>query len=1339
MKLNSLEVHGFKSFAEKTVIEFTSGVTAIVGPNGCGKSNVVDAVKWVLGEQSIKSLRGREMTDVIFNGSERRPAMNMAEATLTFDNEDRTLDLDESEVAITRRLYRSGESDYLINHKSCRLRDVRELLMGTGLGPGGYSFMEQGKIDSVLASNPVDRRKVFEEAAGISRFRARRHEAELKLEKVDANLLRLADIIDELERRERSLKIQAGKAERYREASQRARELQAKVAVHRFRENRRAQIEIEKLLDERRGRRDELGTARDEKRGAYDEINEQLAEVNEALSLERETAADIRAREKGAREMAEFHRRHLEDLVTRAEGREHEIHELEKDLELSAGESEQQSADQASLDVAVKQKRERVAEMAQEVGELRKSAHASESQIRAAGEQFDALVRRRTEVERETARREADETRWRDETARADERLEELEREVERLQADILSAKKSSEASHDSLRGKREKLAQSESEVESQRDTMREAEEAQRLAVAERSRVESRREVLQGHILRHEGLEEGVRKLLAARKAKSDFLPGCKGLLLDLIAVERSQANAIEAALGDAAQALVVETVAEAMDGARVLQKNGKGRAAFLPLECFEGANDAQVSLPAGVSIREGLSAADTKRLEGLLKALIGGVMVCEFDELENELSRGAKSAKLIATRRGDLVREGRLFRWGGASNAQGLLAVRSELEELEEAAVRSQREVARIKSSLADLEDARERADGALKSLRQEAREEEGRVHALNHEWKGLEASRERLEAERARLTSQRQNSESKLATLAQARELAMVGLAELEARLKGAEESRAATLQDRDSSRESLDSSAGQLEIHRVELASDEQRLQGLNSSLSHLTERHSRASRGITRYRDELTAFAADRDRSAKLAQEEKAKSSELQTEGEAIVERTKAKENDVAEVRSRHEIVGKEIRDVERAFEEAAEAFHAADVQANEIRVNQENLVSHVRAELEVDLAELESRQEAEAADAAAAEGGSPGESGDELDGRETEAETEPEVDWAAVEAELNELKDRLRRLGNVNLAAIDDLDEVQERLEFLVAQRNDLVHSKQQLGRVLGNIEEESTRLFRETFDNVRREFQLTFRKLFGGGKADIVLTDPDNILESGIEITARPPGKEMRSIELLSGGERTLTAVSLLFSIIRSHPCPCCLMDEVDAALDEDNTERFGQLLDEFYERTQFILITHSRRTMARADVLFGVTMGERGVSRPVAVRFEDVDDHGNIAGENSRRKRPPAKPSSPRPDQDGGAANSAGKSTSPGPGENPGFTDSGRNGHANGSGSSDEPQSQGGLEAPGSEVIVEVSEAAAPDDEGGQVFPASDPRSLDRERHLQGNTEPEQSAEEGA
>ncbi len=1249
MKLKSLELFGFKSFADRTVFDMDQSMTTVVGPNGCGKSNTIDAVKWVLGEQSARSLRGREMMDVIFNGTDRRPAAGMAEVTLYFDNEDGTLPREETDVAVSRRLYRSGESEYLINGSNCRLKDVRELFMGTGLGPGGYGFMEQGKIDSVLASNPTERRRVFEEAAGISRFRARRHEAELKLDKVGANLLRLADIISELERQERSLKLQAGKARNYKELQGKVRELQAQVALHHFHRNDTLSAGLGAELEEQTAGRQEVVDARDQSRKDADAAESEFRKMSDGLARVRERAAELNAAEAAAKEMVVFQEQHLETLDRQASGRSEEITELSVDVHRTSQDKAEASDKVGEVEIEAKRLADELARIEEAVASLSSQWQTAESSFSEANNALQQLREEQSRSEQGRSRRETSQRHWAEREGEAAVHLEKLneelggaEAELARQRGELEIQKGQSQESHASLEKAKGALDQLLEEKQTTDTRRRELDR-------EWSRMKTRREVLQSHVDRGEGLAEGVRAVLQHHDKDPSFLPGCQGILLDLMTVERSSASLVEGALGELLQAVVVETTDEALEGCRFMKEHGKGRVTFCVLEAF---GESKSTLPQGVS-------AGDDRVCRVLGNLMGGWAVVSPTEMQARIESGSMDGVVVSTD-GETVRDGRLFATQPGGGDAGLVAVRSELIELGESVEKTAQQLETINTELSRLESHEAAVSQEVSDATEHCLKSDGNVARGEQELDVYSAQLARLEKERARQQAVRDQALSEIKALADEAAAETEQLTLFQETMTEADEKFGAADVSRIDLKSRLDMATAHRESLRLQAVTAEQQLHSQRSNVRHLQDRHEKAKSTIERYTSELEGFADDRKESLRRLEEARGRSEGFESTSQSIQAEIDDWTGKVEGVQEQHQRAVQVQRQLELAYEKAAESVHGLEMRLNEVRVNQENLVDHIREDLELELSELHEDYAPE------------------------------DVDWEAIESNLEALRDRLRRIGNVNLSAIDDLAMVQERLEFLLAQRGDLHHSRQQLSQILEDIEKESTRLFMETFNSVREHFKLTFRQLFGGGTADISLVDEENILESGIEIVARPPGSKLQTITLLSGGQRTMTAVALLFSIIRAHPCPICLLDEVDAALDEDNTERFCSMLGEFVDNTQFLLITHSRRTMAMADVLFGVTMAERGVSRHVGVRFEDLDEKGNIQGA-ANEERPSEAATRGGRGREAAIQNAA---------QDPAPSGTGR--------MSDRDHPMKGA----SEVVVEINEAAASDADGGAAAP---------------------------
>jgi chromosome segregation protein len=1178
MRLTKLDIHGFKSFADRTEFAFEGGLTGVVGPNGCGKSNVLDSVKWILGEQRPTSLRGQEMTDVIFNGTDRRSPMGMAEGSLHFDNVDRVLPIEEDTVVVTRRLFRSGEGEYLINKKPVRLKDVRNLFLGTGLVPGGYAFMEQGKIDSILASNAVDRRRIFEEAAGISRFRVRQREVELKLAKVGENLLRLVDIIEEVDRQLRSLKVHAGKARSYLEVQGRLKELQTKANLHRFHLALLETSEVDNRILIATGERDLCILDRDRLRTSHAEVEEEMRVANESLATVRANVAELAAQVEAARQRVTFHRQHEDELTSRIERKKGEVEaktsesaRLRQDLVVATRERHDLAHDQERLR----------ADLVARESDL-EAARAEEAALEAALAEGVALqqacLREISDLANEETRLSTTVSHLEEEIARLDSARTRREEERARFEAECRE-KRGQEGDHaQALADGRERLQAAEQDAEASEKTAgARADEVRRLE-GELARVESRAEVLDAAIHKREGLDEGPRAILAKKKEDQAFLPGFRGLLSDLFEVDLSEARAVEAALGDAASALVVETVAEALAGIEFLRGGLHGGATFVPLECFDA-----------VLVRDlnGIRPSDPT-IARVLSALIGGIRIVKADALVAELARGP--SPLLVSAEGAVVREGRVFVHPRGRGKPGAVMHQAELKLL-----RSRGQVIR-----AELDSARTRLQQALdETERWRATMKDASVALLRQEGDAvrLEQELQRIEGEIARLGGLDREDEARRGLAASGRAEAMRDLAALEVARRDVEDRSVRIENDLRARREEVAEKGATLrrlseavQSARVEQARAQERLDSKVLIEQHLTDAIRAAEEALGSAVREIGEDQERRETARQAAADESAAAQALETKQHSAKDSALAEESRVQAIRGRMDSVAGELRVLETNLDAANERLATERGRHTELKTVMTGLVERSREELSVDLSQL----------------------------YETWSD-DPAEDWDQVTSQVQELKDRLTRLGNVNLAAIDELAAVEQRSEFLHREKEDLDRSQASLTEVLKSIEKQSSSLFLETFNTVREHFVVIFRKLFNGGKAEILLEDETKPLECGIEIKARPPGKELRSITLLSGGERTMTAVALLFAILRSNPAPCALLDEVDAALDEDNTERFGRMLDEFIGKTQFIIVTHSKRTMDKADLLVGVTMPERGVSRRVAVKLTQIAADGTI------------------------------------------------------------------------------------------------------------------------
>jgi chromosome segregation protein len=1192
--LKGLELVGFKSFADRTRFEFPPGITVIVGPNGSGKSNVVDAVKWVLGEQSIKSLRGKEMADVIFNGSGSRGILNTAECTLTFDNSKRVLAIDSPEVHITRRVYRSGEGEYLINRQVCRLRDIRELFSGTGAATEAYSVIEQGKVDVLLQSSPKERRIIFEEAAGISRFKVKKVESLRRLERVEQNLLRLADIVDEVDNQLRTLRRQAGKAQRYRESTERLRHLRLCAAARDWRgvHARRALLEsaigrlrseitataaqIESLETQILQYEREQGALAD----AVREAESQTAQQRERIVAREATIELERSRLRDLERERDEQRARYALLAARAGGLELERHQAEEQWTAAQRErsaiqerlrQQQQAAAQMEAQVEVLRKtsdRQRSAYM-----NLMRTGAAVSSQITGCEKQYAAAIEalrqaraRGAEVRAQlAAHAEARQTQTRV-LAEIDAELHERQETASRAQAELRD------------------IGRRHSDAGEQLARLRERHSAAR----ERSAV------LQELEDRLEGVGSAAKELLfLSRQDSSGPYAQIKGLVADLLHVTMESAPLIDAALGPVAQSLVV-TSGKALH--ELLEKNDvrlTSRVGLVRLDAPQANSWLDVldlSDAPGVLGRADRFVDCEADLRPLVQRLLGRTWIVENRGRAMELAQGPAMGVQLVTLAGEVIGPDGLLALGPMQTAAGLLSRRSELRllrqqssELERQIRQQQSEVAALKTQVEDQTARVERRMAEKLEIQHRAAEVRGELKELAHREADCRQQLADLDAELATIAREQQQAETALTA---AREQ----LAAIEQELAAMDEASGALSQQIAEVEQERRAEQQGATASEVALAKANEQVARLELVLSQLNDSQQERRRVLGEH-DEQLARLEERRRAVEaviLERESELAASYLSKE------RHEAERNVIdgrlAELGQAREQIGLSCQGLRRQLHDLEAELHRSELAAREIELEMGSLASRLREDYQLELSEI--------AD----------------DPQWTDERERDEL-----EAEVAELRRKINQMGAVNLEALDELEELSQRHAHLSGQYQDLVQAKSALEHIIGRINADSRRLMAETFETVRGHFQELFAKLFGGGHADIVLEEGVDILESGIEIVARPPGKEPRSISLLSGGEKTLTCVALLLAVFRSRPSPFCVLDEVDAALDEANIERFVGVLKEFLTWTQFIIVTHSKRTMTCAHTLYGVTMQESGVSKRVSVRFEDVSETGEI------------------------------------------------------------------------------------------------------------------------
>lgn len=1291
--LKSLELFGFKSFADRTRFDFSTGITSVVGPNGSGKSNVVDALKWILGDQSAKSLRGKEMTDVIFNGSASRKPSAYAEATITFDNASGWLPSDAQEVQIGRRIWRNGDAEYLLNRATARLKDIKDLFMGTGAGTAAYSIIEQGRVDQILQANPTSRRAVFEEAAGISRFKARKVEAQRKLERVAQNLERLTDIVDEVEAQLNSTRNQAAKAAKFREVSVGLKQWWHGLAADDFR-HLTAELEvIEAGLASSGQRIDELMEQQRQIESREAAFDAELSQLDDRLR-------EVDRREAAAREVIAGNETTIQHQTARLSEIEGELSRLQKQ-QLILGRRVQETRDE------IKIQQQRLTDFEIEHAENRQRIAAHDEQLQLA---VKSLSDRRQQLEQDRTRRleltkavssasstvttlraallavQAAQAKLQSQLNLLDGTLAEQELERDKCLTRVDESVQTQTTAQQALRAaqsRRHSLLGEQDEAKQRLAEMRER----------RSAALARKSLLEDLELRQEGLGIGVKDILnRARTSPHPPWNSVVGSVADLLDVDLEHAALLEVALGPRAQLIVLreyQSLLDYLNQGTVLLTNRVGFVAipdraisqpiptsvsqsrFIHLQ-FDPTSLPDLSGEAGVVMRADKLVLSDRGTTGLAAALLADTWIVRTMEDAVRLamkSREARpDAKLESTEPDDgaihsrslgsrfspalrfVTLQGELLEANGAlyvgtiRSETALLSRRSELRRIKNDLIELDRDIASEETALQAVYQSLTGADSELEALAAELDYANQRLSDLKADLAAHDQTLDRLRRERQSLTSQLQSGDteqlrcqSELKTAEEHAATIEHELQELEARLAAsADELQATELQfqqleqQRTANQLDLVKQGEQLEALRISASRFEDDLRQRMAQYEEAERRHAASIAKRQQIELQILNTRAARDEQLLAAETIQAEAAVLQSDKLALrVERSR---------------LGEQELDIRRERRELSERRHSDEIRVRDMKHALTTLDERLDEEYQLKLTDvvasgvsayqmlLEERSERAA-----------GKSGAESKSKTADSETEDDPDSSSavtqsvlrtsestfaelrpeIEARVNRLRKQLKLMGSVNTDSLRDLEMLETRFEQLSTQLQDLVEAKNTLEDIIRKINAESKRLFAETFDTIRANFQNLFRQVFGGGEGDIVLEDPDDVLDCGIDIAARPPGKELRSISLLSGGEKTMTAIALIMAIFQSKPSPYCILDEVDAALDEANVERFTSVVKAFQQSTQFIVITHHKRTMTVADVLYGVTMEESGVSKRMSVRFEDVSDDGNFRTPN--------------------------------------------------------------------------------------------------------------------
>lgn len=1178
MYFKRIEMHGFKSFAEPVVIEFHKGITCVVGPNGSGKSNISDAIRWVLGEQSPKMLRGGKMEEVIFSGTASRKSRGMAEVTLVIDNAEGELPIDYNEVAITRRMFRSGESEYSINNNPCRLRDIRELIMDTGIGVDGYSLIGQGKISDIISNKTESRREIFEEAAGIVMYRTKKAEAERKLSSASANLERVNDIIGEIEGRIDGLREDSEKAREYIELRDRNKELEINITLKNIENLEEKQQGLTRDLREQQAKLEET-------RGKKDDLDKRLAETQSK-------SASLQAMLDESREKLMQGNEEINGLISKEKINEERLKAI-------AGSRQRLKQEAAAL-------REKLQKENANADEVRKTSSQAKQEL----EEIKKAIQEKTEQhlsaarQMESAAQEAD--RCKDEIFQAHSSisaqkgemlsLENLKETLQSRERQVIAEKNSNEDSNretlDMLgrlrsekKEKEEQLKQTKKSLEQKREAAAgKAREERGLSSQveslriESSRLSARKKTIEEMEHNYEGYNYAVRFIMKAG------ISGILGTVAELIEVPRGFETAIETALGAALQNIVCTDDKSAQNAIARLKQQKAGRLTFLPVSSIRGGRGRGEEI---LRSEEGFRGLGTdcvtfdEKYRNVLEYLLGRVAVIDTMEHAVRLSKKAAGFRFV-TLEGEIINAGGAITGGRYKNkTANLLERKAEIGDLEQ--------------KLREMEREKSESSRRLESLRLEIQEGETAERLLNEDQRKLEMELSGMESELTALENSLNNLkahggkwEKELETIRSERESAGSMIAELEKKIRKLEETAAEKerqagrmLDDYEKKKAEAEKINQEITTFRIEAGACESKKAGADEM----------AERIRILIRD-LEFDLQDREKQARHLETEK---EELETGHTDIAAAVKEKQETVS--------------NLQEYLDQLAEEKDSAGKQAETLAFEKESL--------ERQLASFQDQKYEMEIKAAK---------------NETQLDTYKEKLWEDFEIsyiqamefkkqdfvmssavkENRSIKNRMKELGEVNIGAIAEYETVSERYEFLTGQRQDILEAAGSLNRIIADMDKTIRQRFKESFDQTVFHFEKVFTELFGGGHAELRLEDETNPLESEISITAQPPGKKLQNINLLSGGEKTMTAIALMFAVLRTKPTPFCILDEVEAALDDANIERFAKYLKTF-EKIQFTLVTHQKTTMEYADVLYGVTMPEQGISRVLSLNLAET------------------------------------------------------------------------------------------------------------------------------
>ncbi len=1183
MYLKSIEVHGFKSFANKITFKFHNGITGIVGPNGSGKSNVADAVRWVLGEQRIKQLRGASMQDVIFSGTEMRKPLGYAYVAITLDNSDHQLAIDYDEVTVSRRLYRSGESEYMLNGTACRLKDVNELFYDTGIGKEGYSIIGQGQIDKILSGKPEERRELFDEAAGIVKFKRRKYAAQKKLEDEKQNLVRVNDILAELEKQTGPLEKQAEKARVYLRKKEELKNLDVNVFLLENVRVREQLVEVEGKLQIAAGDLQETTDRYESIKEEYERIQGRIEQLDQEIEAARATLTDtgvMRSKLEGEinvlKEQIHSAEGNEEHLQNRIRSISEQLSERDKERDAILADKKETDDKLSALEEERMQARELLEQTQREIEELNNNiengkntiidALNNRATIKSKLGRFDTMFEqvniRKAELNSRLLRAKSDE-------AEQTETIKKLEEEFEAVTAAIKELTEQQELMDERLAGVREELAGKDQKL---RDT-------QILYHQQKSKLEA----LSNLTERYEGYGGSVKAVMEQKDSEKGII----GVVADIIKVDPKYETAIETALGGNIQNIVTEDEETAKRMIGFLKKARAGRATFLPLTSItrpqEFKNPEALKEKGVVGMADALVKID-KKYQNVAKAMLGRIMVVDHVDNAVKIARKFDYGIRMVTLEGELLVPGGAISGGAFKNNSNLLGRRREMEELEKKVKQYLVDIDQILNDIEETKKGRNKMRLELEDIKGQIQrkfieQNTARMNVMQAEEKKSETTEGFDE-----LKTEEQDIETQMKEIQAGKDEAAAELEASEALEKNVEVQIAGFQTQLETKRTEESAQASKVSEWDVEVEKMRQSADFQRQNLERVESERSRYTAELNEVKEGLH-----------LGKEEVERKKESILEIEKTIAASHTAQSDAEQklkedIQTKEELSGKQ-KNFFASREELSERMTALDKEVYRLNSQKERMeesiesqINYMWDEYEITLSDAESLK------------------------------NEEMNDLPAMKRSISGLKDEIRKLGDVNVNAIEDYRNLMERYTFLKTQHDDLVEAEKTLLGIIEELDTSMRKQFNEKFEQINREFDKVFKELFGGGKGTLELIEDEDVLEAGIRVIAQPPGKKLVNMMQMSGGEKSLTAICLLFAIQNLKPSPFCLLDEIEAALDESNVTRFAKYLHKLTKNTQFIVITHRRGTMEKADRLYGITMQEKGISTLVSVNLIDKE-----------------------------------------------------------------------------------------------------------------------------